>query len=439
MKEHVPLPVLFCLLLLLSLGADLSQASRSSAKISKVDYLSRIENDRAAAELNPGFSTYATLGFTLHSFDRDHHPAGTVKSEAAAAYERALSFDVFAESTFTIYLNLAELREQQGDIGAAAEAVRAALEEPRLQQLVANDDRKGAFLRLGQLYRSLGDDRAMSMLGLGFAMPGPLTAHSAYLLMSLDEKEFDRVRPEGALSWSQHVREVEAEVEQVGAEADVWIAMKMFALFVAKDKQARKSLKKEEVAEAWRWLERGNRMMDTVVTQNARPNEKLEETLKNFVAVKAIFSGNSLSATNDPAGRNIIFIVGLPRSGSTLVEQMLHSHSLVSALGEDTEFNAGLPGFRDSLVRAIAMDDYQRLQEVINTEAERVLARSVQSPLNVKKSKIVIDKMLFNFVNVGFIRMLFPHAKVVHTFKEDTVDAMFSLYKKQFDLGTGSW
>ena len=420
--------VVICSQLASSLGIPRTTRENDFANIAKM---------RRVVDVHRDFQTLSGLALAIHSFDRAYHPAGAFKTEAIDAYEAALRFDEYSVSALMVRVNLMQLYEEQGRVSDAVRIVQDTLEEPRLEPFVTIADRRGLLLGLGKLKRSMGDSEWMRVMGKGFALQDDedLSPHEAYLLTGLNEEEFDRVRPEGAKRWREHVDSIKESIARdiEGGKRDQFAAMKFFAVFNVEDKLARRSRREEDKARAWKWLEEGNTMMDALV------EDDLQNQLDNLERIAAVFSNLDVTATNDPGGRKLIFIVGLPRSGSTLVEQILQSHSQVSGLGEDTEFNAGLSAFRERLVTAVGKDDYDEVQKVVNEESERVLARSVESALNVKRSKILTDKMLFNFVNIGFIHMLFPNAKVVHTFKEDPIDAMFSLYKRQFDMNTAKW
>lgn len=123
--------------------------------------------------------------------------------------------------------------------------------------------------------------------------------------------------------------------------------------------------------------------------------------------------------------RKPIFIVGMPRSGTTLIEQILASHPVVQGAGELTLLvNAVIDAFpirngvdyTSSLAEATADD----LQSVARAYLE-----------GLPDGERVTDKLPHNFLNVGMIRVLFPHATIVHC-KRDARDTCFSIYKHLF-------
>ena len=55
----------------------------------------------------------------------------------------------------------------------------------------------------------------------------------------------------------------------------------------------------------------------------------------------------------------------------------------------------------------------------------------VRHPANSPPAPVLVDKMLFNFMNVGFIHLLLPTAPVIHMYKANAKDALFSLFRRQ--------
>lgn len=117
-----------------------------------------------------------------------------------------------------------------------------------------------------------------------------------------------------------------------------------------------------------------------------------------------------------------IFVVGMPRSGSTLIEQILASHPQVHAAGEIGHL-AAVAG---------AMPEPARLDgAAIQRMAEEYLARLPRLPAG--KTRIV-DKAPTNFIRTGLIRLMFPHARIVHSVR-DARDTCLSCYSKLFVSG----
>ncbi len=118
-----------------------------------------------------------------------------------------------------------------------------------------------------------------------------------------------------------------------------------------------------------------------------------------------------------------IFIVGMPRSGSTLIEQILSSHAKVQGLGEG-----------DALLQTLA-DKYPiKLFAPHGPEHFRGLAQDYLARMHDQgwtNSPRFVDKMLDNFVLVGVIHLMFPNAAILHTVR-DPVDTCLSNFRTLF-------
>jgi tetratricopeptide (TPR) repeat protein len=131
-----------------------------------------------------------------------------------------------------------------------------------------------------------------------------------------------------------------------------------------------------------------------------------------------------------------IFIVGLPRTGTTLVERILASHSKVVSGGELNAFPmalleaggkpiaAGLEGLDQNLVKSLTPKTLKDLA-----------SRYLQLANNyVNEAPIFVDKLPYNFLYCGLILHAFPHAKIVHV-NRNPFDAALSNFKMLFDRG----
>ena len=123
-----------------------------------------------------------------------------------------------------------------------------------------------------------------------------------------------------------------------------------------------------------------------------------------------------------------IFIIGMPRSGTTLAEQILASHPDVHGAGEISALQdvlnrtAGLrqPDFADRLVR-LENKDLIEMADVYQKQARR----------NCEGQHFVTDKMTDNYLYVGLIYLMFPQARVIHC-RRDPLDTCLSCYKRLF-------
>lgn len=108
-----------------------------------------------------------------------------------------------------------------------------------------------------------------------------------------------------------------------------------------------------------------------------------------------------------------VFVLGLPRSGTTLVEQILASHSQVYAAGELAlagECFEALPQICG--ISAAPLECVQQLDERTVEEAARRYLNGL--PRSAVGKARITDKMPDNYLHVGFLHVLFPHARIIH-------------------------
>lgn len=123
-----------------------------------------------------------------------------------------------------------------------------------------------------------------------------------------------------------------------------------------------------------------------------------------------------------------IFIVGMPRSGSTLVEQILASHPDVYGAGERTDFKDTL-----DICASIGVS-INNLNDITKTQMQLMGIEYINRIKRVWKnnSKRFVDKQLFNFMNVGLIHLALPNAKIIHVSREPVTNCM-SIYTRWFN------
>ena len=133
-----------------------------------------------------------------------------------------------------------------------------------------------------------------------------------------------------------------------------------------------------------------------------------------------------------PRGRDMsetpIFIVGMPRSGTTLVENILGAHPDVFAAGEQMKMSV--------VYRALIHRQNRPLEQSIRALDDRLVASGAQEYLShirrlAPSAKRVVDKHPFNFLHLGLIAKLFPGARVIHTVR-DPRDTCLSCYFRNF-------
>ena len=157
-----------------------------------------------------------------------------------------------------------------------------------------------------------------------------------------------------------------------------------------------------------------------------------EETFGFFDGIRKAFPASIFK--NRPFAGNEderpVFIIGMPRSGSTLVEQILSSHPDVYGAGEVKYLSRSLGLLRD---RFPSLPKYPQMMEKITPAQMELLANGYiqQISRGAGDHARITDKLLTNYFFVGLIHLLFPKAKFINTMR-DPVDTCLSGFTKLF-------
>jgi len=181
---------------------------------------------------------------------------------------------------------------------------------------------------------------------------------------------------------------------------------------------------------AWQHYHQGNQLKRSNVIYDSAENESLLKKIQNAFSGELI---QSLEGVGHDAP-DPIFIVGLPRTGSTLVEQILASHSQVEGTAELPNLGAianGTGKYRpDGLmypetIATLARRDFEAYgrEYLKQTARHRVLG-----------TPFFIDKMPNNFIHAGWIKLTLPNAKIINT-RRHPMDSLLGVYKQLFAKG----
>jgi len=166
--------------------------------------------------------------------------------------------------------------------------------------------------------------------------------------------------------------------------------------------------------------------------KRAQLNYDETDMAKFFTSIAEAFPAEIFA--NRPFAGNMtdkpVFIVGMPRSGSTLVEQILASHPDVYGAGEVKYLSRALGTFRD---RFPMFPQFPGIMGRMSGPHYEILANSYLHDLlpSSGAAKRVTDKLLTNYFFVGLIHLLFPNAKIINTLR-DPVDTCLSGFTKLF-------
>lgn len=144
--------------------------------------------------------------------------------------------------------------------------------------------------------------------------------------------------------------------------------------------------------------------------------------LQRLAHIRAAFSAEVMQAVRpgEPASPAPIFIVGMPRSGSTLVEQILASHPEVSAAGE-----------ADTFRRVLRKTDDEAPERAAGMSAAALEALGAEFLRLSPGPGRIVNKRLDNFELIGLILLALPHARIIHV-RRDPRDVCLSCFSKLF-------
>jgi tetratricopeptide (TPR) repeat protein len=184
-----------------------------------------------------------------------------------------------------------------------------------------------------------------------------------------------------------------------------------------------------EYSNSYSCLVKGNLLRKNELNYNINNDKELINKIKN------IFNNLDLelnTISNKDLPIKPIFIVGMPRSGTSLVEQIIASHSEVYGAGELTALN--------KIILSILPDFDNNVQNknVSHTKQFNTLRDEYIKTLgSLNASELIItDKMPLNFLYIGFILCAFPEAKIIFI-NRDPRATCWSNYKQHFSTGNG--
>jgi tetratricopeptide (TPR) repeat protein len=154
--------------------------------------------------------------------------------------------------------------------------------------------------------------------------------------------------------------------------------------------------------------------------------------LATFDRIRAVFTSKHM---RDHEGSGYassvpVFIVGMPRSGTTLVEQILASHPKVFGAGELNEFGNAVERLGNANA---AMGHFPELVSLIPNDQLRQIGGSYVNAITAlaPRAERIVDKMPMNFLFVGLIYLVLPNARIIHM-RRDPVDTCLSCFSKLF-------
>ncbi len=172
-------------------------------------------------------------------------------------------------------------------------------------------------------------------------------------------------------------------------------------------------------AGAFEHYRRANELAKSSATayERSRMTQRVDELLTTFTAARIA----EYAATGDTSERPV-FVIGMPRSGTSLCEQILASHTDVFGAGELTFWDA-----------ANATQGSAAFDAAAGANRRARLAADYLGRLQAldAASRRVVDKMPMNFLNLGLIHAVFPRARIIHM-RRHPIDTCLSIYFQHF-------
>ena len=160
-------------------------------------------------------------------------------------------------------------------------------------------------------------------------------------------------------------------------------------------------------------------------------NFSINEHKNSFEQIKNVFNNSLFDKFKNSGFSNEtpIFIVGMPRSGTTLVEQILSSHKKVFG-ADEIEFLPQL--ISENFKKKDLFANFINLKEENLNKIGKNYCKKIKTLS--KNSSRVTDKLPLNFLLIGFIKLILPKSKIIHCIRKSE-DVSFSIFKNYFTSG----
>lgn len=185
----------------------------------------------------------------------------------------------------------------------------------------------------------------------------------------------------------------------------------------------------ERYEEAFTYLQEGSYKRKQMMSYDVAGDEAVMQK------IRTVFNLDLLTAKHESlAGKQPVFVLGLPRSGTTLVDRIISSHSQAGSLGESNAlaFAVMHASADDSSTAADKLDLVNRSAHSDFAGLGRYYTRSTTA-LGPQTARLV-DKTPLNFLYIGLIHLAMPDAKIIHL-RRHPVDSCYAMYKTLFRMG----
>ena len=298
-----------------------------------------------------------------------------------------------------VFMALADIEESCGNLADAVQHLKKAF--------ALNSKQVDALIKQARLMAAEGDsDTALTMLRRARSIK-PMYGECHYRIATLARQ----------LEYSDDIKLMEQALQNSALSKADKIALSYALGKVFDDLQ--------EYDRAFGYLEDANRLkLSSFPAPYTGEVEKAQ-----FDRIKETFNKALLSSHRVPASGDFkpVFVVGMPRSGTSLVEQILASHSQVFGAGELQDMNLLVTRLQQETGQPFPGGMDQLGEPQLSSLASQYLSRVRQE----SAKPVIVDKMPHNFRYLGLIAIFFPEARIIHC-QRDPIDTCFSIYKQHF-------
>ena len=168
--------------------------------------------------------------------------------------------------------------------------------------------------------------------------------------------------------------------------------------------------------------------------QRQRLNYDLGSELSNIENLINTFSVENYKRIADSGlPDSPIFIVGMPRSGTTLVERIIAQHCGILSIGESSDFTLAMSAIINEYIEQHRTENLSPLNAALKINYRDIGQKYLTNVHSMYgQATNTIDKLPFNFLYCGLIKKAFPNARIIHLVR-DPLDSCFAVFKTLFN------